>query len=354
MDSDCYINAKHTVSDAHGGADVQSGYMPRITAFGGGTGLSNLLRGLKAYTDKVTAVVTVCDNGGSSGRLRREFDVPPPGDIRNSLAALADTEPLMAELLQYRFEESDLDGHSLGNLLLTALTRITGDFGSAVREANKILKVRGRVLPSTLDNVTLVARHSDGSKSTGEEAVGRSGKPIQRVELKPGPGRASDEVAEAISQADLLIFGPGSLYTSVIPNLLIGGITEAARAAKAPRVYVCNVMTQPGETDGYSASRHVDAVEEHAGDGFFDYVVVNTGKVPQELAERYMRNGQYPVEVDRENLEDRHFQIVEGDIISRNSFARHDTVKEAGTIMDLLVAVLNESGLLANEQGSAP
>jgi uncharacterized cofD-like protein len=352
MDSSDRVKAGCTETGPLGAPEAVSGCIPRITAFGGGTGLSNLLRGLKAYTDRVTAVVTVCDNGGSSGRLRREFDVPPPGDIRSSLAALADTEPLMAELLQYRFEESDLEGHSLGNLLLTALTRITGDFGSAVREANKILKVRGRVLPATLDRAALVADHGDGTKSTGEVAVGSSGKPIHRVELKPGPCRATTEVIKAIAEADLLVFGPGSLYTSVIPTLLVGGIVEAARAAGAPRVYVCNVMTQPGETAGYSVGRHVDAVEGYTGEGFFDYVVVNTGEVPQELAERYMRNGQYPVQVDRENLTGRHFRLVEGDIISRHSFARHDAAKEAGLLMGVLSSVLSESGPLSKGQGS--
>ncbi len=353
MDSNDRVNAGCMDIKSCAASGAQSGYMPRIAAFGGGTGLSNLLRGLKAYTDRITAVVTVCDNGGSSGRLRREFDVPPPGDIRNSLAALADTEPMMEQLLQYRFEESELEGHSLGNLLLTALIRITGDFGSAVREANKILKVRGKVLPSTLDRVALVASHSDGTKSTGEVAVGRSGKPISRVELKPGPGRITEEVTEAIYGADMLVFGPGSLYTSVIPNLLIGGVVEAARAARAPRVYICNVMTQPGETAGYSASRHVDAVEEHTGEEFFDFVVVNTGEVPGELAERYMRNGQYPVKVDYENLRGRRFRLVEGDIISRHSFVRHDAAKEAGLLMDVLFAVLGRGVSLSEEQGSS-
>jgi uncharacterized cofD-like protein len=352
MNSEKAADTEQASAVPRGIPEMLSGYMPRIAAFGGGTGLSNLVRGLKAYSDKVTAVVTVCDNGGSSGRLRRDFDLPAPGDIRNSLAALADTEPLMAELLQYRFEESELEGHSLGNLLLTALTRITGDFGSAIKEANRILKVKGRVLPSTLDRVTLVANHGDGTKSTGEVAVGNSSRPIMRVELKPGPVCASEDVIEAIGEADLLVFGPGSLYTSVIPNLLVEGIVETAKAARAPRVYVCNVMTQPGETEGYSASRHVDAVEEHAGEEFFNYVVVNTGEVPQEMAERYMRGGQYPVEVDYGNFEGRKLRLVEGDIISRDSFARHDAAREAGLLMDLLVDVLGESGALSQEPGS--
>jgi len=327
-----------------------AGYMPKVTAFGGGTGLSNLLKGLKAHTDRVTAVVTVCDNGGSSGRLRREFDVPPPGDIRNCLAALADTEPLMEELLQYRFEESDMEGHSFGNLLLTALTRITGDFGTAIREANKILNVRGKVLPSTLEKVTLVAMHTDGTKSTGEAAVGKSEKPISRVELKPSPGKATAEVIEAIRGADMLVFGPGSLYSSVIPNLLVEGVLEAVMASKAPRVYICNVMTQPGETTGYDADRHLRAIEMHSQDGFADYVIVNTGRVPQEVAERYMRNGQYPVDTGRDNLLGRSFELVEGDIISRNSFARHDAGKLADLLMDLLLSTLAPDSFLFKEK----
>jgi uncharacterized cofD-like protein len=324
--------------------------MPRVTAFGGGTGLSNLLKGLKTHTDRVTAVVTVCDDGGSSGRLRREFDLPAPGDIRNCLAALADTEPLMEELLQYRFEESEMAGHSFGNLLLTALTRITGDFGSAIREANKILKVRGTVLPSTSEKATLVATHADGSKSTGEEAVGKSKKPIKRVELKPSPGKASEEVIEAILNADMLVFGPGSLYTSVIPNLLVEGVIDAAMTSKAPCVYICNVMTQPGETTGYDASRHVQAVEEHSRSGFVDYVIVNTGEVPPDVAERYMRNGQYPVKVDRDRLKDGGFELIEGDVISRNSFARHDAIKESALLMELLVSTLAPNSFLLKKQ----
>jgi uncharacterized cofD-like protein len=332
--------------DGSGYLSGSGGYMPRIVAFGGGTGLSTILRGLKSHLDNITAVVTVCDDGGSSGRIRKDFGILAPGDIRNCLAALADTEPLMEELLQYRFEESELEGHSFGNLLLTALTRITGDFGSAIKEANKILKVRGKVLPSTLDRVTLVAIHEDGTKSTGEGEISRSRKPIRQAMLKPRTGRATQDVIDSIAQADLLIFGPGSLYTSVVPNLLAKGVVEAACTSRAKRLYICNIMTQPGETSGYRASDHVRVILEHSTGNFIDYVLINTGEVPPETAKRYEGDGSYPVQVDRENLEGHNYQMVEGDLISREYFARHDPARTAALIMELLVSTLGPAGFL--------
>jgi len=324
------------------------GYMPRMVAFGGGTGLSTILRGLKSHVDNMTAVVTVCDDGGSSGRIRKDFGILAPGDIRNCLAALADTEPLMEELLQYRFEESELEGHSFGNLLLTALTRITGDFGCAIKEANKILKVRGKVLPSTLDRATLVALHEDGTKSTGEVEISRSRKPIRQVMLKPRSGRATQEVLDAVAQADLLIFGPGSLYTSVVPNLLAKGVIESARASRAKRVYICNIMIQPGETSGYRASDHARAIIEHSAPDFVDYVIVNTGEIAPEVAKRYAKDGAYPVQVDRENLEGHNYQLIESDIVSRDYYARHDPTRTAALIMDLIVSILSPTGFLSD------
>ncbi|MCK6439043.1 MAG: YvcK family protein [Planctomycetes bacterium] len=251
---------------------------PSIVAIGGGTGMASLLRGLKEHTDKITAVVTVADDGGSSGRLRKDFDILPPGDIRNCLVALADVGPVLEELFQYRFTESDLRGHSFGNLFLAALTRITGDFSKAVEEANRILNVRGRVLPATLTKVALVAHHSDGTKSTGESLIGRGrGKWIERISLKPEPEPASKEIINAIEGADMIVLGPGSLYTSVIPNLLISGILPAIADAPAIKAYVCNIMTQPGETGGYTAADHVDALLRHATPNMLDFAVFRDG-----------------------------------------------------------------------------
>jgi len=319
-------------------AEKEAGWMPRIVAFGGGTGMSVLLRGLKRFTDRITAVVTVGDDGGSSGRLRAELDVLPPGDIRNCIIALADTEPLMEELLQYRFEESELAGHSFGNLLLVALTKITGDFKRAVQEANRILRVRGRVLPATLKKVSIVAHHADGSKTTGEVRVGQTKKPVLSIELQPKPVPATDEVFHAIEEANLFVFGPGSLYTSVIPTLLVDGVVDAIRRNPAKKVYVLNIMTQPGETSGYRASDHVRAILNHTSEDFLDYVVVNTKEPPARMREKYMREGQYPVKNDLESMQG--IRLVEADLLGEGEQARHDPEKLAACIMGILVESL--------------
>ena len=300
--------------------------------------MSVLLRGLKRFTDRITAVVTVGDDGGSSGRLRTELDVLPPGDIRNCIIALADTEPLMEELLQYRFEESELAGHSFGNLLLVALTKITGDFKRAVQEANRILRVRGRVLPATLKKVSIVAHHADGTKTTGEVRVGRTPKPVVSIELQPKPVPATEEVFEAIETADLFVFGPGSLYTSVIPTLLVDGVVEAILKNPAKKVYVCNIMTQPGETSNYTAADHVRAILNHTSDDFLDYVIVNTAQIPPELRERYMREGQYPVKNNLDGIEG--INVVKAELLAEGDHARHDPEKLAACIMEILVESL--------------
>lgn len=315
-----------------------AGWMPRIVAFGGGTGMSVLLRGLKRFTEKITAVVTVGDDGGSSGRLRTELDVLPPGDIRNCIIALADTEPLMEELLQYRFEESELAGHSFGNLLLVALTKITGDFKRAVQEANRILRVRGKVLPATLKKISIVAHHADGTKTTGEVRVGKTQKPITSVELQPKPVPATEEVFEAIEEADLFVFGPGSLYTSVIPTLIVDGVKDAITSNPAKKVYVCNIMTQPGETSGYTASDHLSAILKHTSPDFLDYVIVNTKEPSPDLRERYMREGQYPVKNDLQ--EGGRIRIIGEDLLAVGGRARHDPEKLASCIMDILLESL--------------
>ncbi|HOU37167.1 MAG TPA: YvcK family protein, partial [Candidatus Omnitrophota bacterium] len=234
---------------------------PKIVAVGGGTGLSTLLTGLKEYTSNITAIVTVADDGGSSGRIRQQFDILPPGDIRNCLVALADASTMMRDLFQFRFEQgSELAGHSFGNLFITVMTRLTGDFEKAIRETSKVLALRGQVIPSTLSNVVLVASHQDGTVTEGEQKIPRANKPIRNVSLRPEGSEATPEALRAIREADLIVLGPGSLYTSIIPNLLIKDITSAISASRAIKVYVCNVMTQPGETDGYSASNHIKAL----------------------------------------------------------------------------------------------
>ena len=273
---------------------------PRIVAFGGGAGMFSLLSGLRLYTEDITAVVTVTDDGGSSGLLRKDLGIPPPGDVRNCLLALSDADPLLKEALNWRFPEGELLGHSLGNLLIAAATLIKGDFGVAVRELHRVLKVAGKVVPSSTRKVSLVAHHADGSSTAGEVRIVSSRRSIHTIELRPDPGRISAEAREAIASADLCVFGPGSLFTSVIPTLLVRGVVEAVRQCPAPRVYVANVMTQPGETDGFALSDHLAAIERHTHPGFVSAVVANTGAFPGPVLRRYREQGAAPVAVDRE------------------------------------------------------
>lgn len=309
---------------------------PKIVAIGGGTGLSTLLRGLKGITSNITAIVTVADDGGSSGRLREEMGVPPPGDVRNTLVALADTEPLMERLFQYRFQTGEgLKGHSFGNLFIAAMTEITGDFEQAVRESSKVLAVRGQVLPATVQSVSLAAEYDDGTRLVGESRLPQRGKRIRRVALEPPNVRPVAEAVRAIRDADVIILGPGSLYTSILPNLLVPGIAEAIRRAQAMRVYVCNVMTQPGETDGYQASDHVRAILEHAGPGIIDYVILNSGRVPHALAEKYRREGAYPVVNDMPALHALGVVPMTRSLMSHADVARHDPERLALAVRDL-------------------
>jgi uncharacterized cofD-like protein len=259
---------------------------PKVVAIGGGTGLSTLLRGLKAFTPHLTAIITVADDGGSSGRLRRELGVPPPGDFRNCIAALADDEALITQLFQYRFGQGEgLNGHSFGNLFLSALAGVTGSFERAVLEASRVLAVHGRILPSTLDDVTLVAdlRLGDSPAGTGaslirvqgESRIPAAGRLIERVFLRPDRARAYPEAVRAILEADLVVAGPGSLFTSVLPNLLVQDIQRALWASPACRLYVCNVATQPGETDGFDVGQHAAALRRHVGGDLFPWVLAN-------------------------------------------------------------------------------
>ena len=296
---------------------------PRLVAFGGGTGMSTLLSGLRDQPVEVTAVVSVSDDGGSSGRLRKDFDMAPPGDIRNCLLALSSQEPLWERLLDYRFEESELEGHSVGNLLITALTRLNGDFDSAIREMNRLLRVRGRVLPAIGEKLTLIATHPDGTKSTGEEQIVRSGKSISRVESRPRVLEPAEDVAEAIEAADVMVFGPGSLFTSVIPPLLIEGIRRRVVESQAMKIYIANVMTQPGETDEMGLADHLDALERHAGETIIHQVLAHDGTFSDDMLNAYSSRKCEPV-VYRGDLGGRGVRVTTSDLIDHNSrIARH-------------------------------
>lgn len=312
----------------------------RIVVIGGGTGLSTMLRGLKAYTSNLTAIVTVTDDGGSSGRLMREYNVLPPGDIRNCIVAMADNEGLMATLFQYRFESKaeGLAGHSFGNLLLLAMGAITGSFDTAIRETSRVLAIRGRVLPSTLDRVTLKADMADGQTLLGETAIVEAGRtnPIRRVTLEPPNVRPLPEALEAIAQADAVIVGPGSLFTSVIPDLLVPGIADALRRSKARRIYVCNVMTQPGESDGFTASDHVRALEEHAGKGAVEIALVNTAQPGEEAQRRYAEEGAEVVQPDIEAIERLGYRALAADFLDETNVVRHDPSNLAAAIMEAI------------------
>ena len=308
---------------------------PKIVAVGGGTGLSMLLRGIKNITNNVTAVVTVGDDGGSSGRLREEMGVLPPGDIRNCIAALADDEDLVTKLFQYRFRNGEgLEGHSFGNLFLTALCSITGDMVRAVKESSNVLSIRGRVLPSTLDDMKLVAEMEDGRIIHGESNIPEAHGKIKRLFTDPQNCHALADVISAIREAELIILGPGSLYTSVIPNLLIQEISHEIAKSNAKKIYVCNIMTQPGETDGYSVCDHVNAIMKHAGSKkVIDAVLVNDF-MPSNLAKKYKMAGSYPVKLDFENLKKLGVKLVTRKLIedSKEGLVRHSSNRVARAI----------------------
>ncbi len=310
---------------------------PKIVAIGGGTGLSMLLKGIKSITNNITAVVTVGDDGGSSGRLREELGVLPPGDIRNCIAALADDEDLVTKLFQYRFKIGEgLKGHSFGNLFLTALCSITGDMVRAVKESSNVLSIRGRVLPSTLDNMKLAAEMEDGRVIHGESAIPEAGGKIKRLFTEPAECKALPEVIDAIHDADLIIMGPGSLYTSVIPNLLIKEIAEAVAQSGAKKIYVCNIMTQKGETDNYSVASHINALINHAGSkDILDAVLVNN-VLPEEISPNYAKVGSYPVNLDMENINPIGVKVVTGNLLeeeqSKNGLIRHSYHRVARAI----------------------
>ncbi len=308
---------------------------PRVVALGGGTGLSTLLHGIKLYTNNITAIVTVTDTGGSSGRLRDEMHVLPPGDIRNCLVALADAEPLIRDLFQYRFEEGDgLTGHSFGNLFITALSKVTGDFEEAVRASSKVLAIRGRVMPSTLEKVTLVGEFMDGTVAEGETNITEQNKPLRQIRLKPAHCSATPEAIDAIENADLIILGPGSLYTSVLPNLLIEEIRQAILKSEAHKVYIMNIMTQPGETDGFSAYDHVRVLVEHTDPRLIDVCLVNVHSVPQPMIEKYQEKRADLVKLDLDLLREKGYGIIKGSVLGVDGQVRHDPVALARLIFD--------------------
>lgn len=308
---------------------------PKIVAVGGGTGLSMLLKGVKKITNNITAIVTVGDDGGSSGRLREEMGVLPPGDIRNCIAALADDEDLVTKLFQYRFKTGEgLEGHSFGNLFLSALCSITGDMVSAVKESSNVLSIRGRVLPSTLDDMKLVAELEDGRIIYGESNIPEAKGKIKKLFTNPENCRPLDDAIQAIKEADLIILGPGSLYTSVIPNLLIKEIAQEIAASTAKKIYVCNIMTQPGETDEYSVSTHVNAIIEHAGSkNIMDAVLVNDS-LPNNLAKKYKAANSFPVKLDVDNVKKSSVRIVSKKLIeeSKEGLVRHSSNRVARAI----------------------
>jgi len=325
-----------------------------VVALGGGTGLSTVLRGLREHVMRrrddglnqnrsiadLTAIVTVTDDGGSSGRLRRENRVLPPGDIRNCMVALSQDEALLSRLFQYRFHVGrGLRGHNFGNLFLAALTHVTGDFAEAVRVSSKVLAIRGRIFPSTVSNVNLVATLADGRRVHGETKITASRKPIKKIALFPRRVHPLPKAVEAIHNADLILLGPGSLYTSIIPNLLIPEIAQAIAQSRAPCVYIANLMTQPGETTGYSLEDHLRAIARHIPQRLVDWVVANRQPVSPEVARRYRTQGAESVVIDLPALEKQNYRVLLDDLLEEHGVIRHDAARLARLLVnEFLVA----------------
>jgi uncharacterized cofD-like protein len=317
----------------------------KVVAIGGGTGLSSVLQGLKSYTHPVdpatprvdiTAIVTVTDDGGSSGRLRREFDVLPPGDIRNCMVALSEDSALLSRLFQYRFESGrGLKGHSFGNLFLMALTRVMGDFPDAVKASSEVLKIAGHIYPATSSNVALEATLANGTTVTGETRISRSRHRIQSIRLRPRTVRPLGAALTAIAEADVITLGPGSLFTSIIPNLLVAGIPAAIRKSPAVKCYFVNLMSQPGETTEFRASDHVRAIHRHAGGKLIDYAVVNIRSIAREVKKRYAREAALPIENDIDALMKMGVKVMAGNLASSVDKVRHDPAATAAVVMRL-------------------
>ncbi|WP_348266293.1 YvcK family protein [Edaphobacter paludis] len=339
----------------------------RVVAMGGGTGLSTLLRGLKCYVPmrdrrkrprtpeltespglpckdarwmirELSAVVTVTDDGGSSGRLREDFKMLPPGDVRNCMVALSEDEHLLSKLFQFRFDQGELEGHSFGNLFVAALSHITGDFAQAVQMSSQILAIRGKIFPATNTNVTLAAQMDDGSVVRGETNITASKRRIVELMLEPATAHPLPETLEAIAHADLITLGPGSLYTSLIPNLLVSGVPEALAASPATKVFVCNLMTQANESLGLSASQHIEKILQHAGptkSPLFDYALINTAPISAERLEQYAREGQEPIEADLERIRALGVEPLTGNFVHEGDVLRHDYDRVAETLLGL-------------------
>lgn len=322
--------------------NIRLGQGPKIVVIGGGTGLATLLRGLKTRTSNLTAIVTVADDGGSSGRLREDLQMVAPGDLRNCLVALAEKEGLMEKLFRYRFGgTSDLSGHSFGNLFLAALTQVLDDdIEGALDASSKILKVRGRVIPSTTEKVVLCAKMSDGTIVRGESQIPHSGKTIKRVFTEPLNLKAEGAALQAIDEADMIILGPGSLYTSILPNLLIGTIRDHIKASKARKLYVCNVMTQQGETEGYTVADHVEALFNHVGEGFVDMVLAN--EVDDNIWEKYQEQANKPVKIDNERLERMGIKLIKAKLVQGEDGMIHNSERLGKVVMDIVYAMQSD------------
>lgn len=315
---------------------------PKIVAIGGGTGLSTMLRGLKYYTSNITAIVTVADDGGGSGDLREDLGMLPPGDIRNCILSLADTEPLMEELLQYRFKDGRLKNQSFGNLFLAAMDGISNNFEEAVHKMSSVLAVTGKVMPVTLDNVILKAKLKngvivEGESNIPEEALKHNSR-IDKVFIEPKNAKALKEAVEAILEAEAIILGPGSLYTSVIPNLLVKDIAKALQQTQAVKLYVSNIMTQPGETDGFAVEDHIKSIFKHAGSNIIDYVIINVGKIDEKLEGKYKEEEAHLVKIDEEEVRNLNVNIIEGDFIKvKNGLIRHNSEKLASILIETIM-----------------
>lgn len=317
---------------------MESNNQKKVTVIGGGTGMPVLLRGLKHYPIDLAAIVTVADDGGSSGRLRADMSMPAPGDIRNVIAALAEVEPMMEELFQHRFTNGDgLVGHSMGNLFLAAMTAVAGDFYTGIKEIARVFKVKGKIYPIANQNLFLHAEMLDGEIIVGESKIPLANKQIKRVFVEPKSVVPLPEAITAVRESDLVVISPGSLYTSTLPNLVVPEIANALREAKGKVVYVCNVMTQAGETAGYTATDHAQAIIDHVGEGCLDKIIVHNKEITKAVKQKYAKENAEPVEYDRERLEQLGLEIIERDIIDeQQQFLRHDTKKVAEVLCSLI------------------
>lgn len=311
----------------------------KVVTIGGGTGLSVLLRGLKKYPLEITAVVTVADDGGSSGKIRSDMNIPSPGDIRNVIAALSDVEPYLEKMFQYRFDSGEVKGHPVGNLMIAAMTDIHGDFSTAVKVMSRILNVRGTVLPTTNDIATLNAVLSDGEIIRGESSITKAGGVIDHVYITPSRVKPNEDVLKAIEEADYIIMGPGSLYTSIIPNLVISKVSEKIRESNAKKIYVCNVMTQHGETDNYSVCDHILAINKHVGENIFDLVIANSREFDDSILSKYHKEKQEPVKIDHERIEELGIKLIKNNDVGivDNNTIRHNADKVSELIYDYII-----------------